>query len=265
MAKRSHALWHAKHPLQKIEIVRALVEQHATTFADPGCTPTAGGVVGLAAEPVGDYPVDAADFTERTFLDQLANLLVGGVGALVEHYGKDLPPVLMGGQEPLAVGLVDGDGFFDQHVQTRAKRSDADRDMEIVRCRDKDRIDRTGGDHRIRGRETLDAWELVKAGGVTITYGRKLDSVDFAREDALRMRCPHVAKAYNAKANPISGRRALGENARDTDVRHSALLVRMRRSRGLGGRGAIPQRALVYVRRAWDVRTNPMQISTFST
>ena len=63
---------HAGQPLQQVEVVRALVEQHAAALALPGGAPAAGGVVGLGAEPVGDDPVDAADLAQLAVVDQLA-------------------------------------------------------------------------------------------------------------------------------------------------------------------------------------------------
>src|SRR5690606_1385582 len=75
----------AEHPLEKVEVVRALVEQHAAALAAPGRAPAAGGVVGLGAEPICDDPVDATDFAELAALDEVADLDVVVVGALVEH------------------------------------------------------------------------------------------------------------------------------------------------------------------------------------
>ena len=44
------------------------------------------------------------------------------IGPLIEHRGEDLPPVFVGGDEPLGIGSVHGNRFFHHHVQPGAKR-----------------------------------------------------------------------------------------------------------------------------------------------
>ncbi len=211
VAEGPDALGQAEHPLQKVEIVRTLVEQHAAAFAGPGGAPGARSVIGLRAEPVGNDPIDATDLAELTTLDQLADLLVVGVGALIEHRRKDLLPVLMRGQEPFAVSFVDRDGFFHQHVQTGLERGDADRDVVKVWCRDEDRVDDPSGDHRVSRGEPWDVRELVKSGGVDVANGGQLEARDLAGADVAGVRCTHVAETDDTKADFIFGGHATGK------------------------------------------------------
>src|SRR5690606_3139448 len=58
---RRHPAGHpARRPLQQVQVVWTLVDQHAAALALPGGTPAARGVIAPGAEPVGDDPADAA-------------------------------------------------------------------------------------------------------------------------------------------------------------------------------------------------------------
>ena len=50
---RHHAV---EHPLEEVEVVRALVRQHAAALARPGRAPAAAVVVGLAAAGAETFP-----------------------------------------------------------------------------------------------------------------------------------------------------------------------------------------------------------------
>ena len=92
---------HPEHPLQQVQIMRALVRQHPAPLSRPraapppavitsnlsekpihapGCVGIAAVnspvVVGLCAEPRGDDPVDATELTQLTVGHHLAHLLV---------------------------------------------------------------------------------------------------------------------------------------------------------------------------------------------
>lgn len=72
-AVSADAFREAEHPLEEIEVVRALVEQHAAALAGPSRAPAAGAVVGLGAEPICDDPIHAADFAELAGADEVAD------------------------------------------------------------------------------------------------------------------------------------------------------------------------------------------------
>ena len=69
---------HAADPLHQVELVRALVRQHAAALAGPRRPPAALVVVLLGAEPVGDDPVHAPQLAQLAALDHLAHLDVCG-------------------------------------------------------------------------------------------------------------------------------------------------------------------------------------------
>ena len=157
-----------EHPLEEIEVVRALVEQHAAALAGPSRAPAAGAVVGLGAEPICDDPIHAADFAELAGADEVADFLVIEVGALVEHRREDLFFVLVRGVEAQGVGLVDGDGFLDHHVEAGLKCEDAERGMLVMRGRDDQRVDEAGFDHVLNGRKGLGLGETGATGRVEV-------------------------------------------------------------------------------------------------
>ena len=90
---------------------------------------------------VGDFPVDATDGTEFTAVDEVFDLLEAGVGAHVEHGGEDFVLVRVGGDEALAVGLVNGDGLFHKNVEAGLKGGDADGGVAEVRGADEDGVE----------------------------------------------------------------------------------------------------------------------------
>ena len=89
LAEAAHARGHAAEPLQRVEIVQALVEQHAAALALPGRAPAAARVIGLGAKPIGDDPVDAHDLAQFAALNQLLDLQIARLGAHLEHAGED--------------------------------------------------------------------------------------------------------------------------------------------------------------------------------
>ena len=64
VAERAHAGRHAADPLPQVEVVRALVGQHAAALAGPRGAPAAGVIVTLGPEPGGDDVVGALDLTQ---------------------------------------------------------------------------------------------------------------------------------------------------------------------------------------------------------
>ena len=83
-----HRNRHAADPLPQIQIVRALVEQHAAPFARPCGAPAAGIIIGLRPIPVGDQPVGAFDRTHLARSNDLLHFAVNMIGALIKHHGK---------------------------------------------------------------------------------------------------------------------------------------------------------------------------------
>jgi hypothetical protein len=148
LAEATDLLRHAEQPLEEVQIVWALVHEHAAALALPGAAPAAGGVVVIGAEPVGDLPMHAADRAELAAVDEVLHLLEAGVRAHVEHGGEDFALVRVRGDEALAVGLVNGNGLFDQHMQPGLERLDADGGVAEMRCADQNGVDVATADHQ---------------------------------------------------------------------------------------------------------------------
>ena len=143
LTEAAHARRHSEQPLQHVEIVQALIEQHSAAFAFPGRAPRTAGVVSLAAKPIGVDPVHACDFAEVAVADQRADFFVTRFDAQLKHAAKrELGIFLMRGDELFRVGFVSGDGFLDHQVQSRLERRDAERRVLIMRRGDDDRVHR---------------------------------------------------------------------------------------------------------------------------
>ena len=81
LSKTADFAGHADQPLQRVELVQALVEQHTTSFALPGGSPPTRGIVGFCAEPVGNDPIDAYDVSQVSIGDQFFQFQVARFGA----------------------------------------------------------------------------------------------------------------------------------------------------------------------------------------
>lgn len=106
LTEAAHLFGHAKDPLEQIEIVRALIEQHSAAFPLPCGTPSTRGIVGMCAEPIGDDPVDALNFSQLSSLNHAADLLINGIRSLVEHGREDLIRIAVGRDESFAIGFM---------------------------------------------------------------------------------------------------------------------------------------------------------------
>ena len=146
-----------QQPLHGVQVVQALVEQHAAALALPGGAPAAAGVVGLGAEPVGDDPAHAHDLAQFAALDELLDLQVARLGAQLEHAGENLLGILLvRGDQPLGVGFVRGDGLLHHHVQALLQRGDAQRGVLVMRRGDDHRVHQAGADQLLAVGEGLE-------------------------------------------------------------------------------------------------------------
>ena len=121
--------------------MRALIEQNAAPFARPRRAPTARGIVGGGAEPIGDGPIDAAYRPERAVTHQIADRDVEWIGALVEHHGENCFGIGVRGDEFFRVGLMHRNRLFDQADVAGLQRGDANGRVGIMRRHDEDRVD----------------------------------------------------------------------------------------------------------------------------
>ena len=134
LAKAAHARRHAAKPLQHVEIVQALIQQHAAAFALPGRAPTAAGVIGFGAIPIGDDPTQPHDVAEFAALDQLLDFQITRLGTQLEHAGENqLLVFLMRRNQSLRIGFVRGNRLFDHDMQPALQRRDAQAGVLIMR------------------------------------------------------------------------------------------------------------------------------------
>jgi len=209
LAKAAHARGHPGQPLERVELVQTLIEEHAAAFAFPSGAPAAAGVVGLGTKPVGDDPVHADDRAELARLNELADLRVTRLGAKLEHRAEHLfgAPGRRA-DEPLRVRLVRGDRLLDHEVQARFQRVDALRGMLRMRRGHEHCIDGARLDELVRVVEHCNALrfeglELVRAGAA---HGSQFAARNFAGEEIIRMELPHVPHAEDAESDFIHAR-----------------------------------------------------------
>ena len=203
----AHAAGHAAEPLHKVELVRALVEQHAAALAVPGGAPGAGVIVVLRAVPIGDDPVDALELAQLPAVDHLLDLAVDAVCALVEHHAKDQIRVLVGLGVHLAHLLgVDACGLFAEHVQVVLEALDGERRVLVVRHRDEDGVHKAAGDQVAALREDGDRIAQLGLGPVAplltaVSHGRDLDLGQEPLLVVADVARAHVARADDAQTN----------------------------------------------------------------
>jgi hypothetical protein len=110
-----------------------------------------------------------------------------------------LPP---DGQQPLGVGFVGGDRFFDHDVQPGLKGGDAQCRMLIMRGGNDDGIDFAGTDHFPAVVEDPQAALLEgdKFVNKSVGHGFEFAPLDFASQEVIRVMAPDVAHAGDAES-----------------------------------------------------------------
>ena len=198
-----HPARHSKNPLEEIEIMRALVEKHAAPLATPGRAPAAGRVIRLGAEPIGDDPVDPADRAEFAAVNHFANFDVIRVSALVKHLGEHDRLPGMPGNKPLAIGLVDPERFFGEHMETGSERRQPDGGMCVVRRGDDNGVHRAGLEEFLVCGEARPILEFLQPCWIQITDRAEHAPVDFVGQNVAGMAPAHVAQPHNPESNLI--------------------------------------------------------------
>ncbi len=202
VAEGAHAYRHAAQPLQEVEIMRALVQQHAAALALPGGTPPPAIVVELRAEPVGDHPVHTHEIAQLAILDQLPHLTVVAVRALVEHRREYEALVGVRGDQALRIGLVDRDRLLNQQVLAALEGLDAHRGVGIVGGGDEHGINVAGGDQLGTCVKTLNiGGKRLHLLRHDIADGRQAQARYLAREDVPCMPGAHAAGSNDSKSD----------------------------------------------------------------
>lgn len=200
------ACGHAEEPLQHIELVQALIDKHAATFTLPGRAPTAAGVVGFRAEPIGDNPGKPGDVAKLPFGDELFDLGVTRFGAQLEHAAEDELRMFFGdGNEAFGVGFVGRDGFLHHRVQAVFESGDAERRVLIMRRGDNDSVELAGFQELVRVAESLAAalFVLRKFVGESVANRSQFAARDFAGEKIFGMVRADIAETNDSKTNGI--------------------------------------------------------------
>src|SRR4029079_22883 len=125
---------HAAEPLERVQIVKALVQEYSASFPLPGGPPSSARVVGLGAIPISNDPIDANEFTKFSPLDQFLNFQVARLRAELEHRRENqLWVALMRADQLFRVGLVGGDGFLNHQMHSTLESGYSKRCVGIVR------------------------------------------------------------------------------------------------------------------------------------
>ena len=123
------------------------------------------------------------------------------IRALIEHDGEDLLRILMGRDQPFAVGFLDGNRFFHQYVQAVLQCVDADRGMTEMRRRNEHGVNRARADEFLAARKAFGIRETREFFRGTTAHGGEFATADFAGHDILGMSQAHVAQADDSQSN----------------------------------------------------------------
>ena len=143
----------------------------------------------------------AANRAELAAVDEVLHLLETGVRAHVEHGGEDLRFVRVRGDEALAVGLVDGDGFFDQDVETVLQRLNADGGVAEMGRADQDGIDVARLDHGADIGKSVLTFLKRRDGAMTLAEAGDFESGHLSGANVCEMGFAHVSEANDAESD----------------------------------------------------------------
>ena len=136
-----HIHGHPAQPLEQVQLMGGLVDQHAAALPGPGSSPGAGIVVFLGSPPAGDHPAHPADIPDGALLQNGLHLLVKGVHSLVKHHAEH-QLWLLGGRGVHLFDLVhvNAGGFFHHHVEVPLQGCDGHLRVQVVGNRDHHRV-----------------------------------------------------------------------------------------------------------------------------
>ena len=210
MTEGGHLAGHPADPLQQVEVVRALVEQHTAAFTGPGRSPCARIIVRLGTVPAGDDPVDPFDLAVFSALDQFPHFAEDAVGALVEHHGKGHIAFCSNFVHLPDRFCVDAGGFFAHDVQSLFHRLDGQDRVLIVGCCDDDGVAEPAVDQIVSLFKNGDRFGKILFGpvaafGVPVGNRGQLHAGDQPVGDGFGMGRTHIADADNAHSDKFHG------------------------------------------------------------
>jgi len=160
---------------------------------------------------MGGRPLDPPQFAQFAGADQVAQFGEERIGSLVEHGGKNLSARRISGDEPFAVGFVDRDRFFHQHMKTGLECGDAIGRVGEVRGRDQHRIDEAGADEGRAVGKSGNAGEGRGGLAAGIADRGEDGAGDFAALQGAGVGRTHQAQADDADADFVHEKKQLTE------------------------------------------------------
>src|SRR5690606_20749108 len=79
LAEGADAGGHSEQPLERVQVVQTLIDEHAAALTLPCGAPATARVVGVRAEPVGVDPCHPHEPPELSVPDELPELLIAGL------------------------------------------------------------------------------------------------------------------------------------------------------------------------------------------
>ena len=140
-ALRLNGFGHTGYPLPQIELMRALVEQHAAALAAPGRAPSAGIIICLRAIPVGDEPVEAVQPAVFAALHDFAQLDIHGIRPLIEHQREHFVALRCDFVHFANLLCINARGLFAEHMDAVSQTVFDYRRVRIVRRCDYNSVD----------------------------------------------------------------------------------------------------------------------------
>ena len=205
MAGGAHPHGQPTEPLQQIQLMRALIEQHTAALAIPRCAPRPGIVVALRAIPVRHNPDHALDFAQCAAVNQRLRLAVDAVRALVEHHAEGQFGMLIRLRDhvPHLQG-VHARRLFAQDMLSMAERLNRQRRMLIMRRCNQHRVTGIGRNQVAALAENRSVRHgcanPLSAAFLAVCHSGQLHFRAFAAQDVVGVQAGNAARTDDSKS-----------------------------------------------------------------
>jgi len=205
LTKPAHTRWHPAEPLEHVELVQALIQQHTAALAFPGRAPAAARVISFCPIPIGNNPVHADQLAEFAALNEFADFHVARFDAQLEHAREYLFGIFfVCGKQTFGIGLVRGNGLLDHDMKAVVQGVDADGRVQVMRRGNDDSVNRAGPDHLFTSVESLELFVLLErfeAGRVSIADRGQFATRDFFVEQIACVKFANIAQTDDAETD----------------------------------------------------------------
>ena len=147
MTEGTYLRRHPAQPLQQIQLMRALIQQHAAAFSVPCSLPARRIIIALGAIPVSHDPIHTLQRSKLTAFNHLMELSVDTIGSLVQHQRIHLITLCRDLIDLSHLLRIYAGRLFTDHVYSMGQTIAGELRMKIMRCSDQDRVADTGVDH----------------------------------------------------------------------------------------------------------------------